>query len=279
MVAMFNIGEFARLGGVSPRMLRHYDAIGLLKPAEVDRYSGYRSYTTEQLHRLNRVVALKDLGFTLEQVHAMVDETVSGEALRGMLLLRRAQLAEQIASDTARLARVEARLRLIEGEGQMDLNVIIKSVPSIRVVETTAISPSFESTDIGPTIQPMYPQMIEALIASNTPFVGPSIAYYELIEPSDDWCGPVKVHVSFPTTAEAAPDGLHIVELRALKQAATVLHHGPMANADLSVQRLAEWIGAHGYQMVGLTREVYLECESPDQSDWITEIQVEIEQF
>ncbi|HEY5355645.1 MAG TPA: helix-turn-helix domain-containing protein [Streptosporangiaceae bacterium] len=85
---MFTIGDFARHGQVSVRMLRHYDATGLLRPARVDPASGYRFYEAGQLARLNRVIALKDLGFTLEQVRAMLDQQVSAEQLRGMLRLR-----------------------------------------------------------------------------------------------------------------------------------------------------------------------------------------------
>jgi DNA-binding transcriptional MerR regulator len=87
---MLSIGDFARYGRVSVRMLRHYDTLGLLLPARVDPASGYRFYTAAQLARLNRIVALKDLGFTLDQVRAMLDEQVSAEQLRGMLRLRRA---------------------------------------------------------------------------------------------------------------------------------------------------------------------------------------------
>jgi DNA-binding transcriptional MerR regulator len=74
---MLTIEDFARHGRVSIRMLRHYDAIGLLRPAHVDRSSGYRFYKAAQLFRLNRVVALKDLGFTLQQVQVILDEDVS----------------------------------------------------------------------------------------------------------------------------------------------------------------------------------------------------------
>ena len=94
---MFSIGDFANLGRVSVRMLRHYDAIGLLRPARVDPATGYRFYTAAQLRRLNRVIALKDLGFTLQQVQTIIDEKVDGGELRGMLRLRRAQLADQMA--------------------------------------------------------------------------------------------------------------------------------------------------------------------------------------
>src|SRR5262245_65879140 len=116
---MLNIGDFARHGRVSVRMLRHYDAIGLLRPANVDPHSGYRGYEVAQLSRLNRVVALKDLGFTLEQVASIIDDKVGIDELRGMLRLRRAELENQLGADRARLAAIEARLRSIETEGAM----------------------------------------------------------------------------------------------------------------------------------------------------------------
>ncbi|EPY92305.1 hypothetical protein K530_53985 [Streptomyces noursei CCRC 11814] len=82
---MFSIGDFARYGRVSARMLRHYDAIGLLPPARTDPVTGYRSYAAAQLARLNRIIALKDLGFSLQQVAAILDEQVGAAELRGML--------------------------------------------------------------------------------------------------------------------------------------------------------------------------------------------------
>src|SRR3954453_7817166 len=105
---MFSIGDFAGLGRVSVRMLRHYDALGLLRPAYVDPHSGYRFYTAAQLRVLNRVIALKDLGFSLHQVQSMIEDKPSNHPaqpptsglkaitigeLRGMLRLRRAELA------------------------------------------------------------------------------------------------------------------------------------------------------------------------------------------
>src|SRR5580693_5482797 len=129
---MFTIGDFARHGRVSVRMLRHYDATGLLRPAYVDPGSGYRYYEASQLARLNRIIALKDLGFTLEQVRVMLDEQVSAEQLRGMLRLRHAELQSRIAADTSRLAQVGVRLKIIEMEGVMPAHDIqVKQIPAV----------------------------------------------------------------------------------------------------------------------------------------------------
>jgi DNA-binding transcriptional MerR regulator len=108
---MFSIGEFARHGRVSVRMLRHYDTIGLLQPACVDPVTGYRFYQAGQLADLNRLIALKELGFSLQQVQSILGDQLSAAELRGMLRLRRAEIRAQIDAQTTRLARVATSAR------------------------------------------------------------------------------------------------------------------------------------------------------------------------
>lgn len=154
---MLTIGEFAKHGGVSVRMLRHYDSIGLLRPAHTDPFTGYRHYEAAQLARLNRVIALKDLGFTLEQVGRILNERLSATEIRGMLRLRRAELAQAVTEAESRLARVETRLRIIESEGTMPTeDIVVKSLPSVRVTELTGTAATFVPQDIGPVIGPLF---------------------------------------------------------------------------------------------------------------------------
>ena len=154
---MFSIGEFARHGRVSVRMLRHYDAIGLLRPACVDPESGYRFYQAVQLAELNRIIALKDLGFSLQQVQAIMAEQVSAAELRGMLRLRQAEIRTQIEAETTRLARVEARLLTIEDEARVPIDgVVIKHLAPVRVGELTGMAAGYEPEAITPVIGPLY---------------------------------------------------------------------------------------------------------------------------
>lgn len=132
---MYSIGAFAELGGVSIRMLRHYDSIGLLAPAHVDPTTGRRSYGTDQLAHLNRLVALKELGFTLQQVKQLLNDGVEPAELRGMLRMRSIDLESRLLRDHQTLDRVRARLRLIESESTMPVtNIELKTVPSQRVI-------------------------------------------------------------------------------------------------------------------------------------------------
>ncbi|MFE7429829.1 MerR family transcriptional regulator [Streptomyces sp. NPDC057545] len=269
---MFTIGDFARYGQVSARMLRHYDAIGLLRPDRTDPATGYRFYTAAQLARLNRVIALKDLGFTLQQVRAVLDERVSTEELRGMLRLRRAELEEAMAATAARLARVEARLRSIESEGRMSADdVVVRRVPAVRVAELTGVAAGYGPEDISPVIGPLYDRLFPLLAAADVSPSGPGIAHYEA---APDGGGAVVVHAGVTVSAPPGPigdTGITVVELPPV-EAATVVHRGSMDDVLSTAQALARWIDANGYRSAGYAREVNLEC--PDDRDaWVTELQ------
>jgi predicted transcriptional regulator YdeE len=121
---MLKIGEFAKKTQVTVKTLRHYDRLGLLKPAWIDRFTGYRYYAQEQLPRLNRIMALKDLGFTLQQTGRILQNELTVDELRGMLRLKCAELEQHIEEEQARLARVEARLRQIEHEGDFLMSLV-----------------------------------------------------------------------------------------------------------------------------------------------------------
>jgi DNA-binding transcriptional MerR regulator len=80
---VFRIGDFSRLSLVSVKALRYYDELGLLKPARVDEFTGYRYYAASQLTRLNRVLALKDMGLSLEQIALLLDKEPTPDQIRG----------------------------------------------------------------------------------------------------------------------------------------------------------------------------------------------------
>ncbi|MFF7948950.1 MerR family transcriptional regulator [Streptomyces griseorubiginosus] len=270
---MFTIGDFARHGRVSVRMLRHYDATGLLRPAHVDPASGYRHYTAAQLARLNRIIALKDLGFTLQQVRDIVDEKVGPEELRGMLRLRRAELETAMTAAAARLVQVEARLRAIESEGHMPTNdVVIKSVPAVRVAELTATAASFEPEDIGPVIGPLYDELFRRLDAAGITPTGPGIAYYE---DAAEGGGRISVHAAVQVSASLQDGTFRILDLPSLDEAATIVHRGSMDTVLPTAQALARWIDANAYESTGYPREINLECPE-NRDDWVTELQTPV---
>jgi DNA-binding transcriptional MerR regulator len=155
---MFTIGEFARLGDISIRMLRHYDEIGLLTPAWVDPDTGYRGYTIGQLRDLNRIVALRGLGCSLAEARQLLSGIAVIE-LRSMLLLRWAELAQQLEAGRSSLARVEARLRAIEREDELADDVVVKTAPTQRLLAVERPIPGFGPDNIAPVLNPAYDEL------------------------------------------------------------------------------------------------------------------------
>lgn len=140
---MIKIGDFARLSQVSVVTLRYYDEMDLLKPVRVDEDNGYRYYSADQLARLNRILALKDLGFPLEQIRLMLADGLSPGQLRSMLTLQRNEVEKRMAGERERLVRIEARLRQIEMEDQMPAyDIVIKTVPAMRVASRRVSIPT-----------------------------------------------------------------------------------------------------------------------------------------
>lgn len=268
---MFAIGDFAKHARVSVRMLRHYDALGLLPPARVDEFSGYRYYDAAQLARVNRIVALKDLGFTLRQVQSILDAEVDAEELRGMLRLRRAELENAAAAAAARLAQVEVRLAAIEQEGRIPgYDVVVKSLAPMRLAEVSDVAPGFDPGDVGPVIGPCYEALCRRLQSVGVTPTGPGLAYYEEAASGD---GAIVVHAGLPVAAHVhGDDGFGVVELPSVARAATVVHHGPMDNVLPAVQSLARWVDVNDCKPVGLPRELSVHCPE-DHCEWVTELQ------
>jgi len=270
---MLNIGEFARLGQVSPRMLRHYDETGLFKPQRVDPQTGYRSYEVAQLGRLHRLLALRDLGYSLEQIRQLLDDDPPVEQLRGMLRLRKAQIEQDVAEDQARLRRVEAHLRALEGSMVMSsLDVVVKSTDPVRIGETSGVAPGFGHENLNPVFHQLVPLVLGHLARAGAR-PGIMIAWYE--EPADD--GSVIVHVGFDTGDQAVPegDGVRVVELPSIR-VASVLHHGPMDNVESVYEALVRWIEDSGYQLAGPSRELYHEWDDEKPERSVTELQMPI---
>ncbi|WP_411102763.1 MerR family transcriptional regulator [Streptomyces sp. cmx-4-9] len=278
---MFTIGDFAKHGRVSVRMLRHYDAIGLLRPARVDPFTGYRFYQAGQLARLNRVIALRELGFSLDQVGTVLDERVGAGELRGMLRLRQAELEQEVAAATAGLRQVEARLRTIENEGSMSaIEIVVKSLPPVRLAELTAVAGSFAPQDIGPVIGPLYDELCRRFEAAGVVATGPGTAAYEDAPAagtgSGDGTGAILVRAGLPVASSVRAEDLggdvRITTLPGVERAATAVHRGAMDGVLATAQALARWMDTNRERSCGLARELTLACpDDPDQ--WVTELQ------
>ena len=261
---MLTIGAFAQIGQVTHRMLRHWDTAGLLVPAHVDEFSGYRSYDPSQLERLHRIVALRSLGFGLDDISAMLASGVDSGRIAGLLRLRRAEVAEEARVAAARLIDVERRLHLIEKENAMaQIEIIEKPLPAIRLAARSAVVS--EQPEVPGVVGPLFDAVATLLSTSGTPG-GVPVAEYDMGEDG------LRITAGFAHTGPV-PDGAEAVELPAVTEAVCGVHLGSMERIGESWQAVHAEIIARGLTLSGPCREVYLRSESADQADWVTELQ------
>ena len=253
---MIRIGDFSKLSRVSVKTLRFYDEMGLLKPIEVDRVTGYRYYEFDQLPRLHRILALKDLGFSLEEIGRLLEEDLSAEQMRGMLKLRQAEIRQRVEEEAGRLERVELWLRQIEQEDSMSkYDVVIKKIEPIKIASVRGVVPT------PPDQRSLWDELMGYLNQQGARMSGPPMALYHDKEFKErDW----DIEVSIPIIDQIAPgQRVKVYDLPGFEKMACVVHTGPFATIGEAYDAIAKWIDQNGYQIVGPGRELNLRL--PDQ--------------
>jgi DNA-binding transcriptional MerR regulator len=281
---MFKIGEFSRLSRVSVRMLRHYDQLGLLTPSQTDPFTNYRYYTAEQLPRLNRILALRDLGFSLEQITGMLDDNLSSDQLLGMLKLKRVEIEQQLQMENARLARVEARIRQMNESMKHEAYDVI-----LREVQPELVATYREAAADDERIQQMF-DLVETYVAqfdqarADRP---PFTIYYDDEYRERDIDAEVAVPINYAIPED---ESIRVRQTPRQAQVACVVHLGGYATVYQAYNALLRWIETNNYQMVGPIREVYIRYGADglnvalpqtylekDSNQYVTELQLTVQ--
>lgn len=267
---MFKIGDFSKLSQVSIKALRLYDSLDLLKPAQVDESTGYRYYSASQLPRLNRILVFKELGFSLEQVNQLLNDSISSEQIRGMLRLKRSEIEQQMEREKVRLLRIEIYLIQIEQENIMTIaNVVIKKIEPILVASIREVLPQY--SEIGS----LYPELFAYVYQHGAKHKYSGAIWHESAYKESDVDGEAIVFLE-----EKIPpsDRINVYELPGCDRMACIIHHGSYRTLTSSYNIMLKWIEENAYQIVGYVREICIEGgPEHDNESYITEIQFPVE--
>jgi effector-binding domain-containing protein len=264
------IGDFSKLSFVSVKALRYYDEIGLLKPVRVDEFTGYRYYSASQLPRLNRIIALKNLGLSLEEIARLLKDDVPISSILDLLQTKQVEIKRRLGEEAERLERVEKWLMETEKEGKMpEYEVVIKKVKPQKAVSIRRILPDYSH------ISELFNLIGPYLGKVHAPVKGPPVALYHDHEYKE---ADVDVEVAFPLWRDAKAEGeFKMTELPGYDSVASVVYKGPFEHIGDAYNALMRWIEANNYHMVGPTREIYM--TDPAKSapkDYVTEVQAPV---
>lgn len=254
---MYRIGDFSRIANVTVKTLRYYAREGLLTPVWVDRFTSYRYYSLEQLPRLNRILALKDLGFSLEEIKPLLNSTLPVEELRGILSRKKTELELRLRSEQHRLVRVEQRLEQIEHESELsNSDVVLRTLKSCTCAFANTFAATWEQV---PAARLALFQLITAYCEhQHIRIRGPWFSMLESPEYDErdiginlGVCMDSGAKIPFSTNSEP----VRFDRTPAISQAACLL--GSLDSLP-PLPALMHWIDLNGYRISGSTRMVYL---------------------
>ena len=266
---MYSIGDFSRINRITPKTLRHYDQIGLLTPARTDEWTGYRYYAPDQLPRIRRILALKELGFSLSEVRVIVDADAPIEAL---LVRRESELRQSIVDQQARLAKVREYLARVKTGETMNTSVELKALPEVIVASMRTTIESYDAYfDVVPRMGD-YMRSVGAVCREPeycfTIYHDGEYREHDIdveiceavVEPCEE-----SERVKFRTVAAVAT-------------AACAVHRGPYERIGDTYNLLFEWIESNGYAAADNPRESYIDgiWNRQDPEEWTTEVQVPV---
>lgn len=262
---MYKIGEFSKIAKTSIKTLRYYESEGLLIPKKIDEFTGYRYYDSSQLIELGKIISLRQLGISINDIKSVLN----GTDMSLILNEKRKELNNLLKLSNEQLSRIDY---LLEGN-DMNYEVIKKELPDYTVYYKEGVVKEF--SDLSDFILTSGKECLE---------LNPDI---KCIEP--DYCfvtyldgeykeNNIKVRYSQAVTKSGIEnDSIKFEKLTPI-EAVCVYHKGSYEGLRNAYNFLINWIEKNGYEMSNYPRERYIDgiWNQSDSSLWLTEIQIPI---
>lgn len=266
---MYRIGEFSKMSKTSIKALRYYDEIGLLKPETTNDFTGYRFYTTDQLFKLHKIQALRQIGMSIDNIKLII----SGNGKRSILEYRKTELIEEIAEKQNQLSRLEFMLNGKEEEMFMNYVAVIKDLPECIVYSKKMVVPNYAAYfDVIPAIGRQ--------VVNKYPDIKCTIPEYCFIVYLDGEYKEVDINIEFCESIDHMKPDFDDIKFKKIEsvKAVTVMHKGAYDDLSKAYAFAFQWIEQNGYMLADSPRESYIDgiWNKENVEDWLTEIQIPI---
>lgn len=263
---LYKIGMFAAMNRVTIKALRYYDEQGILKPAYVDEINGYRYYSISQIADLHQILALKNMGFSLEDIRVVL----KGKSKKELLIAKKQEILKELAELTAKLAQIESYLT----EENLDLSapVLVKKIPKVIVATMT------ERIDTYDALFEVIPRMGAEMERIGCVCAEPNYCFTHYLE---EGYKEEQILVEVCEAVTAVKDDSEQLQFKVLpeiEKAACIFHKGTYNTFPKSYGTLLKFIEDNGYEICGNIRESYIDgvWNKDSEKEWLTEIQIPV---
>jgi DNA-binding transcriptional MerR regulator len=268
---MFRIGEFSRLGGVTVKTLHHYDEMGLLRPALVDRCTGYRHYTADQLTTLHRILTLKGLGFSLQEIADVLGDAHASVSIEDILRKKIEEARQTVSREQVRIAQTEAWLRYTQEDVMPEYDVLLKTL------EPQLVASIRERMHDSAREGALFSEVAEYIESQGAKGAGPGLVLLHDTESTEEG---FDAEAAYPiSTALAGTERIRVYELPRVESAACLVYKGADEGMGGASRVIAKWIEDNGYRISGPNRIVFLHCgdDKSGTGEWVVETQFPVE--
>lgn len=269
---MFKIGEFSKLTQVSVRMLRYYDEIGILKPANVDLFTGYRMYSAEQISVLQRIILLRDTKFSTTEIKDIILDDKSLNIV-DELHKKKIQINQEIELEKLRIEKINNAISEIKKQNfKVHCNISFKKVEKIVILSTRDIVPTYFHEGV---LWNKLCDFIKKENISTKQGMYNNVAMYHDIEHKDE---NVDIEVGITVYKLGENKGEFIYrEVDTVEKMAYAMVYGPYENLAKAYEMLAYYLESHKEQMAeSPSRQI---ChigvgDTKNPEEYLTEIQI-----
>ncbi|MGE5416787.1 MAG: MerR family transcriptional regulator [Acidobacteriota bacterium] len=273
---MFRIGVFSKMNRVTIKTLRYYDEIGLLSPGYVDSATGYRYYSSDQLPRLHRIMALKQVGFSLGEINALLEKEYSTEEMISYLTEKQSEITSVIEGEQQKLGQIESYLKILRQEAfDIKHDVIIKELPAVTVACMRRVIANYDE------FNQMYPEMGGYMMDQKLKCAVPEYCF-SIYHDGEYKERDIDVEICQAVMAAGTDtEVMKFKNIEAVSTAACIFHKGPYTTIGTTYAAVMKWIDENGCKIIDNPRESYIDGiwnkENPE--EWMTEIQIPIKRL
>lgn len=271
---MFKIGEFSQITQISIRMLRYYDENELLVPEYVDEFTGYRMYGINQIEDINKIIFLKNLGFSIKEMKNMIPKWNEDE-IRNNLELQVTKIEDTIKNEQEKLIRLQGYLTDFDKKNQnLNTQIVIKSLPKCNIVSLRRKTDNyFREGDMWADMCTYLGEQLQLIERNNS---------FSIYHDIDDREYDVDIETCIIVNKDFVPLDTHILvrAIETVERAACFMVYGPYRNISKAYSDFAKWLDKHKeYCMQGENRQIchVAPCHTDNPEEYVTELQIPIE--